>query len=92
MSKFFQGFEKAAEAKSLIGSMPNLAPGNKAFSAQGSIKPPNPPNPGIVRAPKSDLPPLGTMAKHDEKHNLQPVLPQAQAPKINVPKPRRKGL
>jgi len=91
MNHFFEGFEKAAEANGLIGSMPNLASGLKT-KTNGVVKPIAPPKPSIVQAPRSDMPHLGTMVKHDPKHNLSATLPSPEVPKVSVPKARRKGL
>lgn len=74
--KFYEGFEKKAEANGLIGSMPNLASGKRAYDSAGKIRNPEPPKAGIVEAPRSDMPPIPSMTPPHTKHNLLPKVPR----------------
>jgi hypothetical protein len=89
MNAFFDGFEKRAEADSLIGVMNGLASGLRSYDKAGKIRSPDAPKPGVFIAPRSDMPPIPSMDRHSAIHNLSPSLPEAQAPEVSVPKARR---
>lgn len=85
---FKVGFQKKAEANGLIGSMKNLASGKRAYDKAGQIRNPQPPKPGIVEAPRSEMPDIPAMSKHDDKHNLEAILPFKQN-SVSIPKRQR---
>ena len=74
MNKFFEGFEKAGEANSLIGTVPNALSGMRKYQKGGVVKPPKAIRPGTFVAPKSDMPPLATYEPHASRRNLTPSL------------------
>lgn len=78
INAFTVGFEKAAEANGLIGSMPNLASGKRVYDVVGKVRNPQPPKPGIVEAPRSDMPEIPTPKRTSNKHNFDPVLPRGK--------------
>lgn len=82
---FFVGFEKAAEANSLIGTMKGLKPGITKYEEGGDLnRAPAGPNPGVAVAPKSDMPPIPTMVKQNPNKNLDATLPFKR---VKIPKP-----
>lgn len=82
---FFDGFDKAAEANSLIGTMKGLKPGLTKYDEGGDLnRAPAGPNPGVAVAPKSDMPPIPTMVKQSPKRNLDATLPFKR---VKIPKP-----
>lgn len=85
---FFQGFGKAAEANSLIGTMKGLQSGIPKYEQGGDLnRAPSGPNPGVAVAPKSDMPPLPTMVKQKANRNLDAALPFKR---VKIPKPPNK--
>lgn len=74
-SSFFKGFEKKAEANSLIGTMPGLQPGLRKFQKGGVINNQKALKPGNSIAPKSDMPELATFQKNDADKNLEAIIP-----------------